>query len=207
MNLGKTIKNLANNHTVLFTIVAAVALMYVMKNYSNGKGLGGTAGYANSNTQQGNVALMQGPGTILRPAAAQSIQYIYTTRAPFHQIVWTGEPGIEGNFVTQFQWGWVTNTGPEDYIIFPESDITQMEAVTAPSGTVASIAHIDILSGVTGEIRTDSTINRTRDTIYIYGTRTDTVTEIQILDSTGLTIVQKINPRSYIMSDQLIKFL
>ena len=48
MNLKKTITNLANNHTVLFTIVAAVALMYVMKNYSNGKGLGGTAGYANS---------------------------------------------------------------------------------------------------------------------------------------------------------------
>jgi hypothetical protein len=167
-----------------------------------------TAGWSTltaPNTQQGNVALMQGPGTILRPAAAQSIQYIYTTRAPFHQIVWTGEPGIEGNFVTQFQWGWVTNTGPEDYIIFPESDITQMEAVTAPSGSVVSIAHIDILSGVTGEIRTDSTINRTRDTIYIYGTRTDTVTEIQILDSTELTIVQKINPRSYIMSDQLIK--
>jgi hypothetical protein len=44
MNLGKTIKNLANNHTVLFTIVAAVALMYVMKNYSNGKGLGGISG-------------------------------------------------------------------------------------------------------------------------------------------------------------------
>ena len=167
-----------------------------------------TAGWSTltaPNTQQGNVALMQGPGTILRPAAAQSIQYIYTTRAPFHQIVWTGEPGIEGNFITQFQWGWVTNTGPEDYIIFPESDITQMEAVTAPSGTVASIAHIDILSGVTGEIRADSTINRTRDTIYIYGTRTDTVTEIQIMDSTGLVIVQKINPRSYIMSDQLIK--
>jgi hypothetical protein len=47
MNLKKTITNLANNHTVLFTIVAAVALMYVMKNYSNGKGLGGTAGYTN----------------------------------------------------------------------------------------------------------------------------------------------------------------
>jgi len=46
MNLEKTIKSLANNHTVLFTIVAAVALMYVMQNYSNGKGLGGVAGMA-----------------------------------------------------------------------------------------------------------------------------------------------------------------
>jgi len=54
MNLEKTIKNLANNHTVLFTIVAAVALMYVMKNYSNGKGLGGTAGYANGTPLPGS---------------------------------------------------------------------------------------------------------------------------------------------------------
>uniref|UniRef100_A0A6C0C5E1 Minor capsid protein P11 C-terminal conserved region domain-containing protein n=1 Tax=viral metagenome TaxID=1070528 RepID=A0A6C0C5E1_9ZZZZ len=50
MNLGKTIKNLANNHTVLFTIVAAVALMYVMKSYSNGKGLGGLVGMTNGNS-------------------------------------------------------------------------------------------------------------------------------------------------------------
>ena len=157
------------------------------------------------NTQQGAVALMQGPGTILRPAAATSIQYIFTTRAPFHQVVWTGEPGIEGNFVTQFQWGWVTNTGPEDFVTFPESDITQMEAVTAPSGTPPTIAHIDILNGATGEIRADGTVNRSLDTIYIYGSRTDTVTEIQIIDGGGTTIVQKINPRSYIMSDQLIK--
>ncbi len=157
------------------------------------------------NTQQGAVALMQGPGTILRPAAATSIQYMFTTRAPFHQVVWTGEPGIEGNFVTQFQWGWITNTGPTDFITFPESDITQMEAVTAPSGTPASIAHIDILSGATSEIRTDGIVNRTRDTVYLYGSRMDTVTEIQIMQGGATTVVQKINPRSYIMSDQLIK--
>jgi hypothetical protein len=156
------------------------------------------------NTQQGAVALMQGPGTILRPAAATSIQYIFTTRAPFHQVVWTGEPGIEGNFVTQFQWGWITNTGPADYLTFPEADITQMEAVTAPSGSVAGISQIKIKSGETGEFKTNGTLNRTLDTVYIYGTRTDTVTEIQILDAAG-NIVQKINPRSYIMSDQMIK--
>ncbi len=55
MNLGKTIKNLANNHTVLFTIVAAVALMYVMKNYSNGKGLGGTAGMTGGSALPGSA--------------------------------------------------------------------------------------------------------------------------------------------------------
>jgi len=44
MSIMKTVEKLANNHTVLFTIVAAVALCYVMKNYSQGKGLGGIAG-------------------------------------------------------------------------------------------------------------------------------------------------------------------
>ncbi len=46
MSFIKTVKTLAKNHTVLFTIVAAVALCYVMKNYSQGKGLGGIAGMA-----------------------------------------------------------------------------------------------------------------------------------------------------------------
>jgi hypothetical protein len=76
MNLKKTIANLANNHTVLFTIVAAVALMYVMKNYSNGKGLGGTAGYANSNTRQGNAPL---PETAFGEAGAK---YVLNARNP-----------------------------------------------------------------------------------------------------------------------------
>jgi len=78
MNLGKTIKNLANNHTVLFTIVAAVALMYVMKNYSNGKGLGGTAGLTNnnSNTVAGGAPL---PGTAFGDAGAD---YVLDARNP-----------------------------------------------------------------------------------------------------------------------------
>lgn len=75
MNLKKTITNLANNHTVLFTIVAAVALMYVMKNYSNGKGLGGTAGYTNS-AQQGNAPL---PGTAFGETGAK---YVLNARNP-----------------------------------------------------------------------------------------------------------------------------
>ena len=51
MSFMKTVEKLAKNHTVLFTIVAAVALCYVMKNYSQGKGLGGLAGYENANSQ------------------------------------------------------------------------------------------------------------------------------------------------------------
>ena len=57
MTIMKTVEKLAKNHTVLFTIVAAVALCYVMKNYSQGKGLGGLAGYANSNTRSGSAPL------------------------------------------------------------------------------------------------------------------------------------------------------
>ena len=46
MNIIKTVEKLAQNHTVLFTVVAAVALMYVLNNYSIGKGLGGIQGLA-----------------------------------------------------------------------------------------------------------------------------------------------------------------
>lgn len=44
MKFVKQIEKLAKNHTVLFTIVAAVAIMYAMKVYSNGKMMGGKSG-------------------------------------------------------------------------------------------------------------------------------------------------------------------
>ena len=44
MKFVKQIEKLAKNHTVLFTIVAAVAIMYAMKVYSNGKLMGGKSG-------------------------------------------------------------------------------------------------------------------------------------------------------------------
>ena len=52
MSLFKSVEKLAKNHTVLFTVVAAVALMYVMKNYSNGKGFGGMQGLSNKTSEQ-----------------------------------------------------------------------------------------------------------------------------------------------------------
>ena len=157
------------------------------------------------NSQSGAVASLVGPGTILLPAANTSLQYIFTTRAPFYQVIWSGEPGIEGNFVSQFQWGWITNTGPSDFVTFPESDITQVEAITGPAGVVPSITAISVLDGVFQDYKTfPFTIDRTMDTVFIYGQRTDSATEIQVLDSTG-SVKQKINPRAYIMSDQLIK--
>ena len=42
--LTKTLGKLVQNHTVLFTVVAAAAVMYLMQNYSNDKMLGGLQG-------------------------------------------------------------------------------------------------------------------------------------------------------------------
>lgn len=52
MKLIKTVEKLAKNHTVLFTVVAAVALMYILKNYSLGKALGGLQGMGNQEPKQ-----------------------------------------------------------------------------------------------------------------------------------------------------------
>lgn len=41
MSFSKSIKNIFNNHTILFVIVAAVALLYFIDIYSKGKGLEG----------------------------------------------------------------------------------------------------------------------------------------------------------------------
>jgi len=177
-----------------------------------------TTGWDNSmiasNSQSAATLNLVGPGTILKPLLIPPagpnpdgvIQYVFTTRAPFYQVIWSGEPGIEGNFISQFQWGWITNTGPTDFVVFPETDITQTEAITAPSGEVPKITKITVLDGVTREYKTTPfTIDRSRDTVFIYGVRTDSVTDIQILNAGGATIKQQINPRSYIVSDQLIK--
>ena len=70
MSFIKTVKTLAKNHTVLFTIVAAVALCYVMKNYSQGKGLGGMAGYENQNAQHGSAPAGNLPNSALSDRGA-----------------------------------------------------------------------------------------------------------------------------------------
>ena len=168
-----------------------------------------TAGWAGpnvGNTQQGNVANIRGPGTIGLPAANTSIQYIFTTRAPFYQVIWAGEPGIEGNSIVQFQWGWIYGTGPSDYITFPESDITQAEAITGPSGTAITINGIAVLDTSSGlYLASPFTINRSTDRVYIYANRTDTATEIHVMASAGATTpLQVIKATDHIVSDQLI---
>ena len=77
MNLLKTVEKLAKNHTVLFTVVAAVALMYVMKNYSTGKGFGGMQGLSNKGSAPAAAAPAPssspngecGQGTNYKPSA------------------------------------------------------------------------------------------------------------------------------------------
>ncbi len=164
-----------------------------------------------SNTQQGAAGRYMGPG-VIRPPAATSIQYIFTTRAPFHQVVWSGQQGIEGNMVTQFQWGWITNTGPNDFIRFPEADITQPEGVVAPSGVVPEMTALSVLDGSQNIFTSPSTsynIDRTLDTLIIYGRRLDTVSQIRILDHNTTVAgkyreLQAIDARRHIMSDQQI---
>ena len=43
MKVLKSVKNIFKNHTILFVIVAAVALLYFIDNYSKNKGLEGAA--------------------------------------------------------------------------------------------------------------------------------------------------------------------
>jgi len=166
-----------------------------------------------NNSQQGVIGSLLGPGVILPPFNGnqqQSIQYHFTTRAPLTTVIWTGEPGLEGNFITQFQWGWITNTGPNDYIGFPKVDITQVEAITGPSGTVPEITHITVYDALNEGYRTPAwDMDRSRDTVTIYGQRLDSVTTINILDSEKTAdgvypVLQKIDARRYIMSDQQI---
>ena len=39
MTLAKTLKNLCSNHMVIFTVIAALVLIYFVNSYSMGKGL------------------------------------------------------------------------------------------------------------------------------------------------------------------------
>jgi|TARA_B110000483_G_C18196578_1_gene543225 hypothetical protein len=59
--LTKTLGKLAQNHTVLFTIVAAAAVIYLMQNYSNDKMLGGLQGMKGSAINSASSAPVAAP--------------------------------------------------------------------------------------------------------------------------------------------------
>ncbi len=162
-----------------------------------------------NNSQQGVTSQMLGPG-VIEPPGATPIRYFFTTRAPFNSVIWTGEPGLEGNFITQFQWGWITNTGPNDYIKFPETDKTQVESIVGPSGTPPKVTRITVYDALGLNFQpVPFDIDRSRDTITIYGQRLDSVTSIKILDHDTIVdgnyvTLETIEARPYILSDQQI---
>ncbi len=100
MSFIKTVKTLAKNHTVLFTIVAAVALCYVMKNYSQGKGLGGLAGYENQNAQHGSAPAGNLPNSALsdRGAAGYKLNPLNPPTPPGAFSAPTGNCGQGTNY-------------------------------------------------------------------------------------------------------------
>ncbi|MDP7012118.1 MAG: hypothetical protein QF685_12150, partial [Verrucomicrobiota bacterium] len=112
-----------------------------------------------------------------------------------------------------FQWGWITNSGPNDYIRFPQvnDNISQVESILGPAGTVAKITHLTVYDGLSDEYRSAPwDIDRSRDTVIIYGQRLDSVTSIKVLDHNTTTVngeyktLQTIDARRHIMSDQQI---
>ena len=54
MTLAKTLKNLCSNHMVIFTVVAALVLIYFVNSYSAGKGLI-QSGYHNNHAMQNDL--------------------------------------------------------------------------------------------------------------------------------------------------------
>ncbi|MDP7012137.1 MAG: hypothetical protein QF685_12245 [Verrucomicrobiota bacterium] len=156
-----------------------------------------------------------GPGVILPPAGA-SIQCTFSTRPPFLVDIWAASGNEEEavyrqQTVQQMQWGWITNTGPNDYITFPQDDVlTEMEATLGPAGTVAKITHLRVFDGLNEVFRSEPfDIDRSRDTITIHGQRLDSVSSIKILDHNttengAYKTLQTIEARRYIMSDQQI---
>jgi hypothetical protein len=79
MNISKSIKNIFNNHTILFVIVAAIALLYFIDNYSKrkGKGLEGivsTSMAASGFSEEGGNFPMDAPGVNNKAGSANCCQ-------------------------------------------------------------------------------------------------------------------------------------
>ena len=160
--------------------------------------------------------VLLGPGVIL-PPAGDSIPITFSTRPPILIDIW-GSSGDEeqavhrqDNTQTLMQWGWITNSGPNDYISFPQADVLpELEATLGPAGTVAKITHLKVYDGFDEAYQPEPfDIDRTLDTITIHGQRLDSVTSIKILDhhtieNGAYKTLQTIEARRYIMSDQQI---
>ena len=152
-----------------------------------------------------------GPGRIRLPGGA-GIQYMFTTRAPYFEVPWDGDPGEAGSLVPQFQWGWITNTGPNDYMTFPLGDTPSMlEGLMGPAQSPPVILQVEVYDEASKDYEiAPFVVDRSQDLVILTGSRLDSAHTIQIMDANstrvggGYTVLQSIEARRYIMSDQQI---
>ena len=140
-----------------------------------------------------------GPGAIY---GDNPITYTFSKRAPFYNVLYGGEQSLPGNLVPQFAWGWVTNTGPTNYLTFPEkSSFPSVEGTVAPSTTVPVIT---AMAKVPPAITSVITIDRCTEDLYLYGRRFDTASRVEVVDGAG-TVAFTLPAEDLIVSDQVIK--
>ena len=143
-----------------------------------------------------------GPGQILTPFGT-NLTFVLTKRSPQYAVQYIGGAGSQAtppNMQPLFAWGWVTNTGPLDYVLFPSASSASQIGGIASSSTPPEIVAIFIDPGASGA----ATINRTSDRVLIYGNRLDTVTSIDILAGGSPIPTANIPASMYVVSDQLI---
>lgn len=143
-----------------------------------------------------------GPGQILTPFGT-NLTFVLTKRSPQYAVQYIGGAGSQAtppNMQPLFAWGWVTNTGPLDYVLFPGASSASQIGGIASSSTPPEIVAIFIDPGASGA----ATINRTSDRVLIYGNRLDTVTSIDILAGGSPIPTANIPASMYVVSDQLI---
>lgn len=143
-----------------------------------------------------------GPGNIFL-SANTNLTFVFTKRSPQYAVQYIGGAGAQAtpaNMQPLFAWGWITNTGPMDYVLFPGASSSSQIGGVASSSTPPGIVSIFIDPGVSGA----AMINRTSDRILIYGNRLDTVTDIDILSGGSPIPTASIPASMYVVSDQLI---
>lgn len=147
-----------------------------------------------------------GPGQIFLPSAngnLRSLEFVFTKRSPQFLVQYTGAAGSQAtppNMQPLFSWGWITNTGPADYVVFPYPGSASQIGMIAKSASPPEIISILIDPGASG----GASINRTSDRVLIYGNRLDTVTGIDILNGGTPIPESRLSAANYIVSDQLI---
>ena len=106
MTLVKTLKNLCSNHMVIFTVIAALVLVYFVNSYSAGKGLI-KSGYSNNETYLEKVAGGdQGSmGTIMNPRNALNVPQTNAAVGNAASCCAPGSPALAANPLGQ-------NSGP-----------------------------------------------------------------------------------------------